>query len=194
MFGGHAVNISFAQNERKSVTLTSTERRGQGIHSHLLGILTKMKDSFRTIGLAGTTVGVLDGTAAVVVAGLRGVPPDRVFQYISSGLLGRSSYEGGAATVILGVILHFIVAFGAATIFVLLARSLGFIRKNPLILGPLYGIAVYFFMSEVVVALSNVTRQPRTLSGTVTGILIHIFFVGLPIALITSHSPQPMST
>lgn len=40
-------------------------------------------------------------------------------------------------------------------------------------------------MSEVVSALSNVTRQPRTLSGTITGILIHIFFVGIPIALIT---------
>ena len=153
-----------------------------------------MKNSLRTVGLAGTTVGVLDGIAAVVSAWIRGVPPDRVFQYISSGLLGRDSFEGGAVTIILGVVLHFIVAFGAAALFVFLARSIGFIRTNPLILGPLYGIAVYFFMSEVVVALSNVTRQPRTLSGTVTGILIHIFFVGLPIALITSRSQQPMST
>lgn len=170
------------------------EFRGQGIHPHLQGIFTKMKNSLSTVALAGTAVGVLDGTAAVVAAWIRGVPPDRVFQYISSGLLGRGSYEGGAATIILGVVLHFIVAFGAATVFVFLARSIAFIRNNPLILGPLYGIAVYFFMSEVVVTLSNVTRQPRTLSGTITGILIHIFFVGLPIALITWRSGQPMST
>ncbi len=152
-----------------------------------------MKKSLRTIALAGMAVGVLDGIAAVVSAGLRGVPQDRVFQYISSGILGRSSYEGGAATIFLGVVLHFVVAFGASAVFVLASRSIALLRSNPLIIGPLFGIAVYFFMSEVVSALSNVTRQPRSLAGTGTGILIHIFFVGLPIALISSRAEQPVS-
>lgn len=152
-----------------------------------------MKSSIRTIVLAGMAVGVLDGIAAVVAAAVRGVSPDRVFQYISSGILGRSAFEGGAATVVLGVFLHFVVAFGAAAVFVLAARSIAFLRTNPLIIGPLYGIAVYFVMSEVVSALSNVTRQPRTQSGTITGILIHIFFVGLPIAMITSRTEQRLS-
>lgn len=83
-----------------------------------------MKDSIRTIALAGAAVGVLDGIAAVVAAGIRGVSPDRVFQYISSGLLGRSSFEGGAGTIILGVVLHLVVAVGAAAVFVTAARSL----------------------------------------------------------------------
>jgi len=165
----------------------------QGIHPPGLGILRKMKNSLRTIALAGTVVGVLDGIAAVVSAGLRGVPPDRVFQYISSGLLGRSSYDGGVATIFLGVVLHFVVAFGAAAVFVLAARSFEFLRANPFIIGPLYGIGVYFFMSEVVSTLSNVTRQPRTVAGTLTGILIHILFVGIPIALITSRTEQRFS-
>src|SRR5690606_37918771 len=108
----------------------------------------------------------------------------RVFQYISSGILGRTSFEGGAATIILGVVLHFIVAFGAATVFVLAARLLSFLNRYPLITGPIYGVCVYFFMGEVVTRLSNVNAGPRTLSGTVTGILIHIVCVGLPIALI----------
>jgi len=119
-----------------------------------------MKNTLRTVRLAGTTEGVLDGIAAIVAAWIRGVPPDRVFQYISSGLLGRASYEGGAGTIILGVVLHFIVAFGAATVFVLLARSIGFIRSNPLILGPLYGFSVYFFFSEVVVAFFQCHTSP----------------------------------
>ena len=145
-----------------------------------------MNSFIRTVALAGTAVGVLDGTAAVVSAAIRGVSPDRVFQYISSGILGRSAYEGGAATIALGVLLHFVVAFGAAAVFVAASRKFAFLRSNPLIVGPLYGVAVYLFMSEVVSALSNVSRQPRTLSGTLIGILIHIFFVGLPIAVITS--------
>ncbi len=145
-----------------------------------------MKGSIRTIALAGTAVGILDGIAAVVFAAARGVSPDLVFQYIASGILGRSAYEGGSATITLGVLLHFVVSFGAAAVFVAAAGGFAFLRRNPLVIGPLYGVAVYFFMSEVVSALSNVSRQPRTLSGTVVGILIHIFFVGLPIAIITS--------
>ena len=149
-----------------------------------------MKYTIRSITLAGAAVGVLDGTAAIVNAAVRGISPGRVFQYISSGILGRSSFEGGAATVIIAIVLHFVVALGAAAVFVLAARSIPFLRHRPFIISPLYGIAVYFFMSEIVSPLSNVAAQPRTLSGTVTGILIHIFFVGLPIALITSRAER----
>ena len=142
----------------------------------------------RAIILAGASVGVLDGLAAIVSAGLRGVTPDRVFQYISSGILGRTAFEGGWAAILLGVLLHFVVAFGAATAYILASRSIPILNRLPFVVGPTYGIAVYFFMSEIVSAWSNVTRGPRTISGTVTGILIHILFVGLPIALISARS------
>lgn len=142
----------------------------------------------RAIILAGASVGVLDGLAAVISAGLRGVTPDRVFQYISSGILGRTAFEGGWPTILLGVLLHFVVAFGAASAYILASRSISILNRLPFVAGPIYGIAVYFFMSEIVSALSNVTRGPRTVSGTVTGLFIHIFFVGLPIALISARS------
>lgn len=145
-----------------------------------------MNRDIRAIVLAGTAVGILDGIAAVVNAATRSIAPDRVFQYISSGIFGRNAFEGGAAMVVLGILLHFVVAFGASAVFVLAGRSLSFLNRFPLITGPLYGVAVYFFMGEFVTALSNVSRGPRSLSGTLTGILIHIFFVGLPIALISS--------
>lgn len=163
---------------------------GVGIYRDWLRICWEMKSAIRTILLAGIVVGVFDGIAAVIAAGLRGVPPGSVFQYISSGILGRSAYEGGATTIILGVLLHFVVAFGASAVFVLAAGWIASLRRYPLIVGPLYGVAVYFFMSEIVSTLSSVTRQPRNLSGTVVGILIHILFVGLPIALITSRTEQ----
>lgn len=145
-----------------------------------------MSNYLRAIALAGMTVGIIDGTAAVVNSAIRGVTPDRVFQYISSGILGNSSYQGGAATIALGVLLHFVVAFGAATAYVLAASKISILNRLPLIFGPIYGVFVYFFMGEVVSALSNTAKLPRTLSGTVIGILIHIFCVGLPIALISS--------
>jgi len=145
-----------------------------------------MNREMKAVVVAGTVVGVLDGLAAMANAGIRGVSPDRVFQYIASGIFGRTAFEGGAAMVALGILLHFVVAFGASAVFVFAARSLSFLNRFPFITGPLYGVAVYFFMGEIVSALSNVTRGTRTLSGTVTGILIHVLFVGLPIALISS--------
>lgn len=149
-------------------------------------ICREMNRKLTAIALAGTTVGVIDGIAAVTSSALRGVSLDRVFQYISSGILGNSSYQGGAATVALGVLLHFVVAFGASTAYILAATKISILNRLPFIFGPIYGIFVYFFMGEVVSELSNVAKLSRTLSGTMTGILIHIFCVGLPIALISS--------
>lgn len=87
---------------------------------------------------------------------------------------------------LLGILLHSVVAFGASTVYILAVRSVSALNRLPWITGPVYGVLVYFLMSEVVSALSNLTRQPRTFTDTVTGILIHIFFVGLPIALISA--------
>ncbi|MGD9631213.1 MAG: hypothetical protein AB7V18_18405 [Pyrinomonadaceae bacterium] len=71
-----------------------------------------MSAKLKAICMAGLAVGVLDGLAAVISSALRGVAPARVFQYIASGVLGKASYEMGAATVLLGIFLHFVVAFG----------------------------------------------------------------------------------
>jgi len=146
-----------------------------------------MQTKVRAVCAAGIAVGLLDGLAAVINSTIRGVSPDRVFQYIASGLLGRTSYEMGIAAVILGVFLHFVVAFGAAAVFVIAASRIDWLALRPLIAGPIYGVLVYFFMAEVVRPLSAAAALPRTLSGTITGILIHIAFVGLPIALVTSY-------
>ena len=143
--------------------------------------------TIRTILFAGSAVGVLDGLAAVVNAGLsNGVSPVRVFQYIASGLLGRSSYEGGLATAALGLFLHFVVAFGAASVFVAASRFLPMLARLPLVFGPIYGVIVYFVMRDIVSPLSLTSPGTPTLKGTLIMIAIHILFVGLPIALITN--------
>ncbi len=144
---------------------------------------TAVPKPFQTIVFGGLTVGVLDGLAATINAGIRGITPDRVFQYISSGLLGRDSYEGGAATVILGILLHFVVAFGVAAVFYLLSSNLPLLVRYALIAGPLYGIAVYFIMGYVIVPMSRVAQPPFNIRGLITGIIIHMLFVGTPVAL-----------
>jgi hypothetical protein len=137
----------------------------------------------------------MDGIAATVNAGIRGVSPARVFQYIASSLLGSDAYDGGGATVLLGVVLHFSVALGAATAFYLISSRLPILLRRPVICGMVYGIVVFFTMRYAVVPLTRVTQAPFKLSAMITGVVIHMFCVGLPIALwarrsITSSTEQ----
>ena len=60
-------------------------------------------DIVGSIALGALAVGVLDGLDAVIVWGLRGVGPARVFQGIAAGLLGPEARSLGAPAALLGV-------------------------------------------------------------------------------------------
>lgn len=145
----------------------------------------KESNALRAIGLGGLLAGVLDLAAACVNAGLSGVTPVRVFQAIASGLLGAESYKGGAATAVLGVFLHFIIAFVAAIVYYIVSRRIRFLTGYAVISGVIYGILVYWFMQLVVLPLSAFPgKNSFDLKSVITGLIIHILFVGLPIALV----------
>jgi hypothetical protein len=137
----------------------------------------------KAIVSAGTVCGIMDITAALVVYGLMGAKPLRLLQGIAGGILGPSTYRGGIPTALLGLALHFVIAFGAATVFYVASRSIHFLIDQAVASGVLYGIAVYFFMQRVVIPLSRANRNPFSLKFMIIGIIIHIFCVGLPIAL-----------
>jgi hypothetical protein len=132
---------------------------------------------------AGLTCGVMDITAALVVYGsVYGVPPLQLLQGIASGLLGRQAFRGGVATAALGLLLHFVIAFSAAAVYFLVSRKFSFLIQQAVVSGVLYGVAVYFFMQPVV-ALSATVKHPLSVQLMLIGVVIHIFCVGLPIAL-----------
>jgi hypothetical protein len=133
----------------------------------------------------GAIAGAFDLTYAIAFYALRGVKPIRVSQSIASGLLGPKAYQGGIATAILGVVLHFVIAIGAATVFYLLSRKLTFLTQKPILSGPLYGALIYFFMHFVVLPLAaNPKFRTTTLSiPTVCDFAIHMMLIGPSIAL-----------
>jgi phage shock protein PspC (stress-responsive transcriptional regulator) len=135
------------------------------------------------ICMAGLTCGVMDITAALLVYGSMGLKPLRLLQGIAGGILGPRAYSGGVPTALLGLFLHFVIAFGAATVFFLASRAVRFLTTHALVSGVLYGIAVYFFMNRVVVQLSAATKRPFSPKMMLIGMVIHIFCVGLPISL-----------
>ncbi len=137
----------------------------------------------KAISVAGLTCGALDISAALVVYGLMGSKPLRLLQGIAGGILGPRTYSGGTSTALLGLALHFVIAFGAATVFFLASRVVPFLLNHAVVSGVLYGIAVYFFMNRVVVQLSAATKFPFSIKMMLIGVIIHIFCVGIPVSL-----------
>ncbi len=146
----------------------------------------------RALIFGALVVGILDGLDAVVFFGLRGVPAATVFQSIAGGLLGRASYQGGVATALLGVALHFFIAFCVCLTYLLASRRFTPLRRTPVLWGILYGIAVYVVMNQIVVPLSALPRGgPPAWPVVVNGVLIHMFGVGLPAALFAAAARPP---
>jgi hypothetical protein len=129
----------------------------------------------------GLAAGVLDITAAFIRWG----KPVRILQGIASGLLGPQAFQGGWGIVALGMALHFVIAFSAAAVYYSASRKLAFLRSRAVLWGLLYGIAVYMFMSWVVVPLSAFPKSHTAFSaiGFAISLLTHMLCVGLPIAL-----------
>jgi hypothetical protein len=128
--------------------------------------------------VGGAVAGTFDLIAAILMYGW-GAP-----RGVASGLLGSSAFKGGPAIWTLGVLLHFVIAFGAAAIYCLASRRLGFLKEHFLVCGIFYGIAIYLVMNLVVVQLSAFPLKGRAFSvgAMIHGLLVHMFLIGLPIS------------
>ncbi|MEW6737176.1 MAG: hypothetical protein AB1489_38180 [Acidobacteriota bacterium] len=139
---------------------------------------------YRAILWGGLAVGVLDLAAATIRSATLGRKPIGVMHSIASGLLGADAYTGGIATAALGVILHFLIAFIITTIYYVASRKLKFLVKHTIVCGSLYGITVFVVMNFIVLPLSAIPfKLSYPLRVVVIGLTIHIFCVGLPIAV-----------
>jgi hypothetical protein len=137
------------------------------------------------IVVGGLIVGALDLLYAIVVYSPH--HPIRVPQTIATGVLGVRSYSGGSQTAALGVLLHFVIALGAATVYYLASRKLPILVHRAVLCGLLYGACVYFFMHLVILPLSAAPTGHAPMVYKVTEFVEHWFFVGLPIALSVRH-------
>jgi hypothetical protein len=135
------------------------------------------------ISWGGLIAGVLDAIDGVIAYGTQGLSPIQVLQYIASGALGKSAFQGGLATAALGAGFHFIIAWVAAAVFVLASRRLEILKTHAVLAGLIYGAAVYFFMNYLVLPLSALAPATFQLDLFLNGVIGHAVFVGLPIAL-----------
>ena len=141
----------------------------------------------KVILIAGLVAGTLDIIAACTLFYINTEKsPEIVLKYIASGVFGRQkAYTSGDIMNVWGLLFHYLIATSFAAIFVWLYLKIGFISKSVILSGLIYGIIVWVVMNQVVVPLSSVNQQPFEWSGAIKAMLILMFCIGLPIALIT---------
>jgi len=135
--------------------------------------------------IGAIVAGTLDITYATTFSYLRsGVSPTRVLQFVASGALGPSAFQGGAATAAAGLGFHYLNAFLITAAFFAVVSLIPALARRPFVVGPLYGILVYVVMNYIVVPYSRIGPRPaRPLAVAVPEILVHMFLIGLTIAL-----------
>lgn len=142
-------------------------------------------DGLKAILSAGLIAGILDITAASISSWINnGRGPFSTFQSVAGGLYGAETFNGGYRTAAIGLALHFFIATSWAAVYYLISRKLKFMVNQAILSGVFYGIAVWLFMYLVVLPLSAWKTSAYPLKTVVTGIIIHIFCIGLPIALV----------
>jgi hypothetical protein len=142
--------------------------------------------------IGGLIAGTLDITYAITYSAWRGMTPQSLLQFVASGLLGQPSFDGGTPTAGLGLLLHYLMMLIIAAIFYGISRQLPFLVRKPIVWGPVFGFLVYWVMNLVVMQLSATPSKWRFVPlSFATGILVHMFFIGLPIARAASRARDP---
>ena len=149
--------------------------------------------AFETIVYGGLAIGILDFCDASIFFPLYyGISFTDVWHGPAAGLIGReASRAGGWNTAILGIFLHFVVAFCIATAYFLISRYLVKVTR-PVIVGLLYGVVANLVMQNVVIPLSAIGFRgtPEPVGSVINSYVGHALLVGLPVALIAAWSAR----
>jgi hypothetical protein len=157
--------------------------------------LPRHNTDLAAIAKAGALVAILDGTYAIVLYSwiLHLTTSARIFQGIASRLIGKGSFEGGAATVALGVLLHFTVAYSWTTIYYVALRTFAGLRAivdsigGKIVVGALLGATVWLVMNFVIVPLFGGRSVSPPNWQFSSQLVWHMIAVGPPIVAIVRY-------
>jgi uncharacterized membrane protein YagU involved in acid resistance len=143
-------------------------------------------NGFKTIFWSGLVASVLDGIAGMFFLNLwYKLSPAQFMQFIASGIYGTAAFAGGTPMVIVGIVIHFLIAFIIAIIYYYAYPKIGVIKNKPVLAGLLLGLGVWLVMNLLVMPMSNTQKSPFSPGPALISIIWHMVLVGLPIAIIT---------
>jgi hypothetical protein len=141
----------------------------------------------RLLVRAGLLTGIIDGLfSSVLSVAAYGSTVARLFQGVAAVLLGPDAIEGGLATALVGLLMHFGVAFTWSALFLFVVSRWSWIqrllesRQGVLKAAAIYGPAIWMVMSLLVIP--SFTRRPPSITYRWwIQFFGHFPFVGLPI-------------
>jgi hypothetical protein len=146
---------------------------------------------------AGFLTGVVDGLfSSILSVAFYHSTVTRLFQGVASTLLGPAAFDGGIRTALIGILMHFGVAFGWSAVFVFGVMRLAGIRR---VLASRYGLArvaavygpcIWMVMSLAVIPFLLHRPPPITYRWWVQ-LLGHFPFVGMPIVAMSAQGLKP---
>jgi hypothetical protein len=148
--------------------------------------LTARNALLRTVVLGGVLIFIIQFIHQWIVATLvQGNPFPLVWQYIASGALGNAAFEGGVATVLLGLLFHLIISLVVAGVFILSADRIPLLRHYVMAGALLYGFGVFIVMNLIVLPLSAAPPLPApTTPWLIEAVVEHILGIGLPLGFL----------
>lgn len=135
----------------------------------------------KAILLAGLIGGTIDvGSAALI----NWFNPVVILHAIASGLVGKDSFSGGAATAVLGLVLQWAMGILIAAIYALATSTQPQLRRRWVPMGILAGVIIFFVMNYLVVPFSAAPFRPAFTLDALLKVFTPAKFVGNLLAMI----------
>jgi hypothetical protein len=144
-------------------------------------------DMLRRVVRAAIVTGIVDGLfSSILSVTFYGSTVARLFQGVASTLLGPRAIDGGPGPALVGVLMHFGVAFGWSAVFAWLVSRAAWMRRalgspgGMAAAASLYGPFIWVVMSLAIVP-ALLHRPPAITVRWWVQFFGHIPFVGFPI-------------
>ena len=108
-----------------------------------------------------------------------------ILRYIASAAVGKErAYDNSTGMLLLGLLFHYLIAFGLTLFFFWLYPRVRFMQKSRILTAVVYGLFAWCITNLVIVPLSLINKFPSNPKNMVIAALILICMIGLPLAYI----------
>lgn len=153
----------------------------------------------RTVLLAWLVAGTLDILSAFVFAGMAGLTPSQVLQFVASGPFGEAM-KTDPLGVPLGLLTHYAIMLAMVAAYVAVAPRFPALIRHPIVAGVLYGLLLWLIMywivrplrwPEMALPAAWAPLPPGKVAWSIGNALFsHCLLVGIPIAWITARGAR----
>ena len=107
-----------------------------------------------------------------------------VFKFIASGAFGKAAFKNGPDMVLWGLFFHYIIAYSFTAVFYIMYPFFIGILKNKYMTAVVFALITWLITNLLVIPLSRIGWRPMEAGFIITGFVILIFTIGLPVVLI----------